>query len=332
MPYFHSISKAVLRERRAALGKPDPDKVETNEHEPRTLDEMYFTGLNHDQLAKRNDTQVISRLAGSGGDNVPVLMVPELWLWNIDNFIITAVTADLSSPDPVSYLNSEFKDGNIDAGDDISTLQLTALILSECINFIDRPCCAGLSEPIFYVFENAVAITFDYVQNYMDIKDIRNITMDKEKDFIYNINDIRDEIAMIKNVIEQQEEVWNSFYTNFKDEIESWDSDVYALATRPNSQLPRFKRRIERIIQDAERVNASILTLLDLKSKHASMKESRDSATLNTVAIGFTVIAIVFTPLSFISGLLTLPIDILISNNSNTYSSGFVAKWMGALL
>jgi CorA-like Mg2+ transporter protein len=133
-----------------------------------------------------------------------------------------------------------------------------------------------------------------------------------------------EELAMIKSVIVQQQEVWNLFYQDLEKRIDNdkWD------------QIPKFLRRIQKIDEDAERVEKWILVQLDLKAKHVALKESHNSTTLSTAVIGFTIITVIFTPLSFISSLFALPIDQLQhqqyngSGGSNAYPSRFIGKWM----
>ncbi|KAF2099363.1 hypothetical protein NA57DRAFT_55333 [Rhizodiscina lignyota] len=196
---------------------------------------------------------------------------------------------------------------------------------------------AGLEESIFYTFEKAVATTYDEVQRYME-HGMDVIQIEEEERFIHYISDIRDELAMIKNVLIQQEEVWNAFWKDrskeiWKDTKPDVKSTLQRIIERPMEQLPKFKRRIEKIDGDAERVEKWILTQLDLKSKHAGLKESHNSTTLSTAVIGFTIITVVFTPLSFISSLFALPIDKfhrqqINVDNSYLYTTGYIGRWM----
>jgi hypothetical protein len=61
--------------------------------------------------------------------------------------------------------------------------------------------------------------------------------------------------------------------------------------------------------RDAERIEASIKDQLELKRTHASMNDARSSLVLGVAVAGFTIVTIIFTPLSFMTSLLALPID-----------------------
>jgi hypothetical protein len=78
------------------------------------------------------------------------------------------------------------------------------------------------------------------------------------------------------------------------------------------------------------------LTLLDFKSKHAGLRESHYSFIISAAVVGFTIVTIIFAPLSFMTALLAVPIDTFqtsqtastLNNGSPFYLSGFVNKWM----
>jgi hypothetical protein len=114
---------------------------------------------------------------------------------------------------------------------------------------------------------------------------------------------------MIKDVITDQEEVWTQFYEDLKDEIDKWDDNNRRIAIRPKQQIPKFKRRVQKIDEDAQRVEQWIHGQLDLKKTHASIRESHNSTVLSTTVIGFTIVTVVFTPLSFMTSLLAVPDD-----------------------
>ncbi len=286
-----------------------------NIHLPRTLDESYYIGLSNSQLVDRNVDQVISRLE-KNAEKQRLLMVSQLWLWKMDDIVVSACGSERkwvryweSERDPQTFLLDEFKDGSLYADQNFNSLQLTILIFSECINFLDRPNCAALEEPVFYIFERAIATLYDEVQSYMDQRAIEKIQIKQEQDFFHQISDIRDELAMIKSIIIEQGEVWDLLYKDLRNEMSSWDENIRRIATRPESQIPRFKRRIEKIDDDAQRVERWIQVQLDLKKTHASLRESHNSTVLSTAVIGFTIVTVVFTPLSFMTSLLAVPDD-----------------------
>lgn len=284
----------------------------TNTHEPRTLDESHYLGLSNEQLSDRNKDQVVSRSEEKEEDR-RVLMVSQLWLWRMDDVIVSACGSHSEEGsldaglDPQACLSQEFERGYLGTGNGVPALQLAALLFSECVNYIDRPYCAGLEEPVFYTFEKAVAMLNDEVKSYINHRAIEKIYLDKEMEFIHQIGDIRDELSIIRNVITEQKEIWDKFRKDLKDEIPKWKYINRSVALRPEEQIPKFLRRVEKIDEDAKRVEERIQVQLDLKKTHAGLKESHNSAVLSSAVIGFTIITIIFAPLSFMTSLLAVP-------------------------
>jgi hypothetical protein len=75
------------------------------------------------------------------------------------------------------------------------------------------------------------------------------------------------------------------------------------------SILQRLKDRIDKVNQDAERVQNLVPQYLELKRSYASIKESHHTAILGAAVFGLSVVTIIFTPLSFALALLALPLD-----------------------
>jgi hypothetical protein len=76
-----------------------------------------------------------------------------------------------------------------------------------------------------------------------------------------------------------------------------------------SSLLQRLKDRIDKIDQDAERVQNLIPQYLELKRSYASIKEANYTALLGAAVFAFSIVTIIFTPLSFAAALLALPND-----------------------
>lgn len=137
-----------------------------------------------------------------------------------------------------------------------------------------------------------------------------------ETDLLAETKDIRDELAMIAKVLEDQRSVLP--------DLESAISDIYREAHSPLSDVKRrFKEQlktidthckdIERMDKQAERIYLSVTDLLDLKQKHANAFEARfardqaaGTARQSQTIMVFTIVTIVFLPLSFIASLFTI--------------------------
>jgi Mg2+ and Co2+ transporter CorA len=185
---------------------------------------------------------------------------------------------------------------------------------------------AGLREPMFLSFEKEVVQTDNKVKAYTDEEMIKP-QIKEERVFIHDICDVRDELAMIKSVVLQQEDVWKKF-----GKFGSFD---ISRTTQTQEQLEQFKKRICRIGEDTTRVQERISMQLDLIARFAALKESHNSTVLSTAVIGFTVITVVFTPLAFLTSLFALLIHQLQNHQTNItvdgpkgYSKAYIGRWM----
>jgi hypothetical protein len=144
--------------------------------------------------------------------------------------------------------------------------------------------------------------------------------------FLHVIDDIREELSMIRAVLFQQEvwkeftnKTWPQYWPNgpdgrFKaperpkdpDETKSPKNhqEIWSKIWRPQIQFVKFKRQIAKLDKDAERVERAIDRKLDLKAKHASINGAHSTAIMSVAVFGFTIITIIFTPLSFIMSIL----------------------------
>jgi hypothetical protein len=98
--------------------------------------------------------------------------------------------------------------------------------------------------------------------------------------------------------------------------------------------LHRFRDRIKKINNDAERIDKTVHDRLNLKRAFASIQDARTSLLFSLAVIGFTVVTIIFAPLAFMTALFALPIDNFEKHKNGTgndavFSSGFVAWTFG---
>ncbi|KAH7087591.1 hypothetical protein FB567DRAFT_569584 [Paraphoma chrysanthemicola] len=140
-----------------------------------------------------------------------------------------------------------------------------------------------------------------------------------ETDLLAEIKDIRDELNMIAKVLEDQR--------NVLPDLEASIIDIYVEERKNQQELKRrFKdmlktidthiRDLERMDIQAERIYKSITDLLDLKQKHANAFEARfardqaaGTARQSQTIMVFTIVTIIFLPLSFIAALFTINIQ-----------------------
>ncbi|KAG6367552.1 hypothetical protein INS49_001745 [Diaporthe citri] len=320
-----------------------------------TLDEYCNPEIGPEILNQRNMDQVVVRyLTGQRRENPkqdsdPILMVPQACIWSFDDHIIASseLLAEKLGWGPTIMKNLMFRLHS----EDVTHKHLIGILLSECINSLDTirgP--KGRDPGIFAIFARSIARVSEEVNIYLTPQNMSDINIEKEKDFLHHIEDIRDELSMIQTILIQQEEVWREFmFTTWPN---AWpngpegsfkppqtaeaaqDGEVWKIIQRPQQQLPKFKRRLQKLDDDAQRVQRSIELRLDLKQKHASLNEARLASLMSASVFGFTIVTIIFTPLSFLAGLFALPIEdfqrhqtSFDDGNSTVYTTQYIGKW-----
>lgn len=116
----------------------------------------------------------------------------------------------------------------------------------------------------------------------------------KEADLLRLVKDICDELHILKNLAEDQEDVWKQFLGREKNA-----SRVFNYYTPTEVRFD-----IEEMIQEAESVQDAFHTLLDLRQKQANIEEARyarrqseETRKQSQTIMVFTVITILFVSL-----------------------------------
>jgi Mg2+ and Co2+ transporter CorA len=140
-----------------------------------------------------------------------------------------------------------------------------------------------------------------------------------ETRLLTEIKDIRDELNMIKMVLKYQEQKLPDFADILIDELGKKSDEAYEIRIRSREQLKIVKMHlddIERMDRQAGSIYTSLLSLLDLKQKHANAFEARFgrdqaafSARSSKTIMVFTIVTIVFLPLSFIAAFFAINIQ-----------------------
>jgi Mg2+ and Co2+ transporter CorA len=139
-----------------------------------------------------------------------------------------------------------------------------------------------------------------------------------ETDLLAETKDIRDELNMICKVLEDQRSVLPDLETSITDIYREEHKSQADLKRRFREQLKTIDihlKDIERMDKQAERIYKSITDLLDLKQKHANAFEARfardqaaGTARQSQTIMVFTIVTIIFLPLSFIAAIFTINI------------------------
>ncbi|TVY84958.1 Ankyrin-3 [Lachnellula suecica] len=159
----------------------------------------------------------------------------------------------------------------------------------------------------------------------------------QETDLLAETKDIRDELNMIKKVLEDQHHVLPSLEASICDIYKEEQKSQQEVKKRFSDQLKMVGmhiKDIDRMDKQAQRIYDSITDMLDLKQKHANAFEARfarDQATSTarqsqTIMV-FTIVTIVFLPMSFIASFFTINIAEFPREGGNL-AIGYVSKYM----
>jgi Mg2+ and Co2+ transporter CorA len=161
-----------------------------------------------------------------------------------------------------------------------------------------------------------------------------------ETDLLAETKDIRDELNMIAKVLEDQRQVLPDLEAAVCDIYRDEQRSQYDIKKRFKEQLKAIEmhiKDIDRMDKQAERIYSSITDMLDLKQKHANAFEARfardqaaGTARQSQTIMVFTIVTIVFLPLSFIAAFFTINIKEFprAKDGSAALPLGYVSKYM----
>lgn len=349
MPYFYSGTPRSSRDRLRRYNRkteskicPDGDKATHGLCLPLTLDEYCNLALDDDTLDVLNNDQVLVRSArrqqrqdqSRGSDagkkrkpQIRVLMVHQAWVYRFGEHRVFAFP-DIVMQEPTILNILSRKSGPV--------LELL-LLLSAFVNLFETP--IGLPKPVLDIFEESISFLSRDVDTYFKKKPKeQEEAADDEKKYFHEISDIRGELAMIREVISQQQQVWKdlsaeltSRWSNKSRMAEGHTNETAETArivTKTSKQLQRFQDRIERADKDAERVQNLIPQYLELKRSYTAMKESHYTALLGAAVFDFSVVTIIFTPMAFVVALLAVPDNSLLVAPAK-HKNAFLGKVTG---
>ncbi|KAI3338061.1 hypothetical protein F4824DRAFT_499841 [Ustulina deusta] len=113
----------------------------------------------------------------------------------------------------------------------------------------------------------------------------------------------------------------NEYLRPLCSEPQTEDPDI--LIGRPLSRV--FSKAIAATAEEVKRI---VLIKLDLKQKHATMRETHAATVMSPDIVGFIIIIIIFTPLSFMTSLFALPVDQFQPNEGDRYITAYLGRWM----
>ncbi|OCK85471.1 ankyrin repeat protein [Lepidopterella palustris CBS 459.81] len=167
----------------------------------------------------------------------------------------------------------------------------------------------------------------------------RLLDIGAETDLLAETKDIRDELNMIAKVLEDQRQVLPDLEVAICDIYREENRSQQEIKKRFRDQLKMIEmhtKDIERMDKQAERIYNSITDLLDLKQKHANAFEARfardqaaGTARQSQTIMVFTIVTIVFLPLSFIAAFFAINVaEFPHSDGQQSLPLSYVAKYM----
>lgn len=161
----------------------------------------------------------------------------------------------------------------------------------------------------------------------------------QETNLLAETKDIRDELNMMRKVLEDQQNVLPALEASICDIYGDERRAQQDVKKRFGMQLKMIEihiKDIDRMDKQAERIYESVTDMLDLKQKHANAFEARfarDQATSTarqsqTIMV-FTIVTIMFLPMSFIAAFFTINIqEFPHVGGGNNLPLSYVSKYM----
>ncbi|KAJ6191165.1 hypothetical protein N7519_001186 [Penicillium mononematosum] len=332
----------------------------TSLHVRRTLDQFFYPNID---TQSRDQDQVVYRYQTKSpgmGAEPKIFMVDQLWMWVLGtNLIVTAFPQRWDQPknDPLNVLDGVIEVINSKTRDPVkSVYDLAMIITNRCSGVFDRH-RLGDEEYQFLRYASDWLKSHrklngsfssppkscngtddkDESSNYCD-EDGQPLFVDRlldigqETNLLAETKDIRDELNMIRTVLEHQNNVLLDFQEVICETYQGQHRSQFEVKKRFKDQqrmIDMHLKDIDRMDKQAERIYHSITDLLDLKQKHANAFEARfarDQAAGTTrqskTIMVFTIVTIVFLPLSFITSIFTINLK-----EFEHLNLGYVAKY-----
>ncbi|KAM7200610.1 hypothetical protein V8F33_003815 [Rhypophila sp. PSN 637] len=314
------------------LDRPNPLHIR------RTLDQYRYYNL-EDTTARDKDQLFCRVFSQDPPNNRPVLMVDQLWLWRLpDGTIITNFPArwsldgskssgqdDLDRYDRTDvFKNIKRKLHYVKSSND-----LISLVVGECFKaYYDPTRQAGTFPNILEIYSNEIGRITDvearllntFTQN---VKNLTNATPRKEAvdivdpvvemEMLREIKDIMDELQTMREIFTDQKIVLEDLLELLDDP----DTGVDGISQDELAVLVDSRRGEVKLMMSQARVASQALNdLIDLKQKFSNVLEARwarnmaeETSRQGTTILVFTIVTIVFLPLSFMAAFFALDIS-----------------------
>ncbi|KAI1188550.1 hypothetical protein F5B17DRAFT_394896, partial [Nemania serpens] len=162
-------------------------------------------------------------------------MVPQLWIWRCDRYVLTAFSAGSipRSFDEYTARESASKTQNrLESMSDHNLaypdIQVGLLMANQILEFNNRQANGEFPSPLD-IFEDRTAQVLTDVDQYMGKSTLSPDDMEAERHLMFRIADIREELVMIQKIFGQQLKILQSYI----DDFERSNPDSYNFLNHP---------------------------------------------------------------------------------------------------
>ncbi|KIW20664.1 hypothetical protein PV08_01241 [Exophiala spinifera] len=165
------------------------------------------------------------------------------------------------------------------------------------------------------------------------------LNIDKEAALLVECKDVEDELDILTSVLHQQQQVLNDFDATLRTAKRLHHRlDLYNKVGEQRRLVDLDILDLGRMTRQAKSVNDNLTQVLDLKQKHANALEARfqrkqaeESVRQGQTIMVFTIVTIVFLPLSFLASFFTINIAEFPrppGSQEGNLHLGWVVKWI----
>lgn len=168
------------------------------------------------------------------------------------------------------------------------------------------------------------------------------LDIDSEIKLWTKVKDVRDELDMLRMVFEQQKSVLPGLHESLdtilgsKKEVASGRSKIQKRLGYHERAIDHSIQEVDRMDKQAKRIYDSIRDLLDLKQKHANAFEASyariqaaETARQGQTLMVFTIVTVIFLPLSFIAAFFALNVrEFPHQGDNQEMPLSYVSKWV----
>ncbi|KAK5657426.1 hypothetical protein OQA88_2998 [Cercophora sp. LCS_1] len=334
------------RKQKERLRKGDPDSEGEAEHGGRELLSRWNPDMGSMWMQRRgHHTEPDKDKKLDKSKHWPIVMVDQLWLWILPDGTVITSLPNSADPSQDYNLKNQLEKALFDKPDPPirSVDDLVTTILKTCVGFFDRdgPCDVRFQDCFQYTISDIAEAEIKMYKKYK--KAVGSIEPTKpgavsssdqssevfsqiteETNHLVEIMDVQDELEIVKTVLNAQKDVLQKLISKH---MPRWATSQKTDASRvPEAihMVEENKASVQEMMTSARGVQEDLKQLLEFKQQQSSawemrysMKLARQGQRQNSVRLNhsrpimlvFTIVTIVFLPLSFMTSFLALGVD-----------------------